>query len=416
MFVSSMIMCVNVSLGQIVRRLTIKERHITQTANNISVSYKLTIAQFLNTAILTLIVNSIGGSNRWFVPGGLAVDAFFIIFFTSMVQPFAYALGPLHMLKIYKQRTIKRQHEAGKKGGTGIRLQKVINDIMEGPPLDMAQRYSNVFKTFVVALMYAPMLPVGLLIAPIGLAFDYLMAKYLLLNRHVRPDRLSADQANAMMQLVPIVVFIYAIMNAIVQSVTESSAYTLALIWVFIMLGLLLLPISSLMRFFGKKDAEFLEKKFEEGSAFDGKYQEEAIHFIEDYDRANPVTEEEGNNAFRQLLEETAKNTNAKKETRTEAQNMLTKLGKNEEQVRKSIDAVNDNNTAQNVHENIFRYAGQGYSSNDINAQHHTSAGQNAAALQSMLALRNLQYTAPANFLSQIIQSSQARPVHNMYG
>jgi len=47
---------------------------------------------------------------------------------------------------------------------------------------------------------------------------------------------------------------------------------------------------------------------------------------------------------------------------------MLTKLGKNEEQVRKSIDAVNDNNTAQNVHENIFRYAGQGYSSNDINA------------------------------------------------
>jgi len=70
---------------------------------------------------------------------------------------------------------------------------------MEGPPLDMAQRYSNVFKTFVVALMYAPMLPVGLLIAPIGLAFDYLMAKYLLLNRHVRPDRLSADQANAMM-------------------------------------------------------------------------------------------------------------------------------------------------------------------------------------------------------------------------
>jgi len=26
------------------------------------------------------------------------------------------------------------------------------------------------------------------------------------------------------------------------------------------------------MRFFGKKDAEFLEKKFEEGSAFDGKY------------------------------------------------------------------------------------------------------------------------------------------------
>lgn len=77
----------------------------------------------------------------------------------------------------------------------------------------MAQRYANIMKTFIVALIYAPFLPVGLLIAPMGIAFDYWVAKYLLLRRHSRPKRISSDMADAIMAMIPPVIFLYAFMN-----------------------------------------------------------------------------------------------------------------------------------------------------------------------------------------------------------
>ena len=64
--------------------------------------------------------------------------------------------------------------------------------------------------------MYAPLLPLSLLIGPVGIALYYLVSKYMLLNRHARPYRQSSDLADAIMQLIPLSVFAYAIMNYIV--------------------------------------------------------------------------------------------------------------------------------------------------------------------------------------------------------
>ena len=64
--------------------------------------------------------------------------------------------------------------------------------------------------------MYAPLIPVCLFIAPIGLLLSYLMDKYLLLNRHNRPDRVSKDVCDAMLLVIPYGVLAYAFMNWLV--------------------------------------------------------------------------------------------------------------------------------------------------------------------------------------------------------
>jgi hypothetical protein len=56
--------------------------------------------------------------------------------------------------------------------------------LFEGPPLDLAQRYANNMKSFMVALVYAPILPAGLILCSIGILFEYWIDKALLLRRH----------------------------------------------------------------------------------------------------------------------------------------------------------------------------------------------------------------------------------------
>ena len=89
-FVACMISTVNNCIRIVIRLLTAKENHFSWTANNISVAYKQTFAMFLNSAILSLIVNSRNGSDKWFIDGGLVVDMFYITISISFIPPLFY--------------------------------------------------------------------------------------------------------------------------------------------------------------------------------------------------------------------------------------------------------------------------------------------------------------------------------------
>jgi len=74
---SIVIVAINQLLGKIVRTLSVKEKHETYTAYNLSVAFKLTFARFINTAIVPCIVNIKVG--QWFREGGLVSDIFSIM-------------------------------------------------------------------------------------------------------------------------------------------------------------------------------------------------------------------------------------------------------------------------------------------------------------------------------------------------
>jgi len=53
---------VNASLKFVIRRLTLKERHSSITRLNVSVGLKLTMARFINSSLLLLIINFNGAT------------------------------------------------------------------------------------------------------------------------------------------------------------------------------------------------------------------------------------------------------------------------------------------------------------------------------------------------------------------
>ena len=63
------IVVINKSLIWVVRFLSIREKHETVTAYNLSCSIKLTLARFINTAIVPVIINVT--TDKWFNEGGL---------------------------------------------------------------------------------------------------------------------------------------------------------------------------------------------------------------------------------------------------------------------------------------------------------------------------------------------------------
>lgn len=77
------------------------EKHETYTAYNLSVAFKLTLARFINTSIVPIVVNV--ASNRWFVDGGLVSDIFYIMVSISFLDPILYALDPFYVIRLMKR-------------------------------------------------------------------------------------------------------------------------------------------------------------------------------------------------------------------------------------------------------------------------------------------------------------------------
>jgi len=91
----------------VVRTLSIKEKHETYTAYNLSVAFKLTFVRFINTAIVPCIVNI--SSDRWFVKGGLVSDAFSIMLSISFTEPITYVLDVGAIVRRCKRKMYREQ-------------------------------------------------------------------------------------------------------------------------------------------------------------------------------------------------------------------------------------------------------------------------------------------------------------------
>ena len=68
---------------------------------------KLILSQFLNTAVIALIVNY-DWEESWFFPGGLVVDMSFIFISMAFVQPVVYLVSPSFLVKGYRMKRATR--------------------------------------------------------------------------------------------------------------------------------------------------------------------------------------------------------------------------------------------------------------------------------------------------------------------
>lgn len=94
---SIIVASINLILRTVMRGLTSKERDKTYTNYNASVTIKLYIAMFINTAIIPYITKF--DKNDWFGIGGLVVDIYLIMILINFFNPFFYYFNFTYFMK-----------------------------------------------------------------------------------------------------------------------------------------------------------------------------------------------------------------------------------------------------------------------------------------------------------------------------
>ncbi|CAI2369250.1 unnamed protein product [Moneuplotes crassus] len=271
-FVSFLVAIINTILGRIVRILTSYEKHETYTKYHLSVAFKLTIAMFINTGINPLLVNY--GTDNWFDSTGLMVDIFYIALTISFVGPFTYLLDPSYLIRL-----CKRWREL-KKGDKSKLTQRQANILFEGPPLDMAQRYSNTMLLFCMAVFYVFPLPIISFICLFGAIFQYWLEKYLLLKRHKIPEQIGETMAQIFSNMIPFFCLLYGISLFCFSNALSGGKGWVGMAAFTITLLNIILPFRQLLDYL-KRDVERNDNP---------NYKEECLAFHTDYDRANPIS------------------------------------------------------------------------------------------------------------------------------
>lgn len=82
--IAFVIMCINFLLKITIKKLTTFENQRTHTAFNLSVAVKLTLARFVNSAIVPVIINI--KSDKWFADGGLVFDVFTVMLMIAIID------------------------------------------------------------------------------------------------------------------------------------------------------------------------------------------------------------------------------------------------------------------------------------------------------------------------------------------
>ncbi|CAI2379579.1 unnamed protein product [Moneuplotes crassus] len=274
---SFMIAANNMLLGRLIRVLTSYENHETYTKYHLSVAFKLTFAMFINTGINPLFANF--GRKNWFNQGGLMVDIFYITITVSLISPFSYLFDPGFLIKLYKRWREKS------KGNKSKLTQKQANELFEGPPLDMAQRYSNTMLLFCMAVFYAFPMPIISVISLLGAVFQYWLEKYLLLKRHKVPEPFGEAMAQIFSSMIPFFCLLYGTSLYIFSTTLSEGKGWIGLAAFIITLLYMILPFGKLL--------DHLKRETHRNDNYE--YKEERIDFLTDYDRSNPITEEAAN-------------------------------------------------------------------------------------------------------------------------
>lgn len=104
---SIIVVVFNNILVTLIRRFSASEQHETHTKYTLSVALKLTIATFVNSGIIPLVVNR--REQDWFTNSGLALDIYNNVISLSFVTPLLYLVDVMFFLRLINRCLAKRK-------------------------------------------------------------------------------------------------------------------------------------------------------------------------------------------------------------------------------------------------------------------------------------------------------------------
>ena len=281
-FLPSMIVALmNVVLTAVIWYCERQSLYTTITDMQATVTRNLTLAMFINTALVAIPIHL----NDWYGPHGLVVEIYNIMISNAILPPLLHLFSPKAGWKWLLLRRATRQ------GEKCMLTQQEAHTLSEDLPINMPNLCAGLMKTYLLSLMYAPVLPLGLLLGVAAALLQYWVTKYMLLRRHSRPVRLSDELDGVMLRFIALGGAAYAASTCYFFYDLRTSLFLPGAIGCGLVLVYFFTPLQRVLKLCLRNQLIVNVAVLSETPKT---YEESAVDFVTDYDRANPATTEEG--------------------------------------------------------------------------------------------------------------------------
>ncbi|CAD8059583.1 unnamed protein product [Paramecium sonneborni] len=281
------IIVINALLAMIIKSVSIFEKFSTQTGYNISLASKSSMAQFINTAVITFAISTWVTKNIYGA-GGLVYNQTYVFISNAFIPGIVQLLDAGTISKWLFKYLEKR------KGNKSIKTQKQLHDLYEKPIFDISTAYAVVLKNMYVVAFYASVIPLALIITCVALVFHYWVEKYNIARRRTIKYNYSSQMSIEMIEQLELVLPIYCLTNLWWEYVFLESISVEAIIGICLGVGNAILPMH-----------EINESMFSMKSEIDEHLpiQQAEVGFLTDYCRENPATAETARQQYKIRVE-----------------------------------------------------------------------------------------------------------------
>ena len=279
----------NAVLEYLLEKFTFFERHLSRTNYYLSLSVKIAILTFLNSAIVPLIAKELAVKKRINISynidrNNLIVDDMFVMFLVNAIVtplfwtfniPFLYKKIKIHFLE--KKKNADQCH---------YMTQRELNKLYEYPDMNISYKYAYLMKTTAMTFFYLPIFPLGFIISMVGFILGYFLELFNFTHIYKRPEMLDESITIAYVNNFIFILFIGGIGDLFFfYEIFPNKAFSLVNFILFLVL--IFVPYTKFLicNFIGeKKKSDYYSKPLSEIY----------FTFYNDYQRQNPFTKKLG--------------------------------------------------------------------------------------------------------------------------
>ena len=278
LLIASVILLMNIVLQQILFFINRFEKNRSITASNLTLSIKMTLFTFFNSAIAPIIVVYItdGLDNTELLNQSLLLIFLGNVFYTPVV----YWIDIFHFAKLFQRSRVEKKQ---KNKEPIHKSQRELNELFENVDIDIAYKFAHLAKTMLMTCFFSSVFPPCVIITTFTLIIHYIIEIKLVGNRYKKPENINLSIATFYMNYFKVGIFLFGLGDYI--WIRNSILAKYSSINLIMSITLLVFPIHSLLpQNFGLSNTEFLQKTWDD------------IFFLmdTDYERINPITHEKG--------------------------------------------------------------------------------------------------------------------------
>lgn len=101
-----------------------------------------------------------------------------------------------------------------------------LNKMCTGPEISLPAKYAYILKVLLLTALYAPMFPVVVLVALVGMIFNYLVEKFLFANSYSVPHNISAMTFKSSTELLEYFLITFAVGQLLVYAYFRNFRIT----------------------------------------------------------------------------------------------------------------------------------------------------------------------------------------------